>query len=100
MEYDRFNSPRMHIKEPTIVLFNVLTIFQAIFSLLFSMYNLAKLRNGLGGASLAINLLCDILVAVFAISYGGNGLSEIDGGPPVPAKILAGIALAIGIICG
>ena len=100
MEYGKLNSTRMHIKDPTVVLFNVLTIFQAVFSLLFSMYNLAKLRNGLGGASLAINLLCDILVAVFAISYGANGLSDIDSGPPIPAKILAGIALAIGIICG
>ena len=90
----------MHIKYPTIVLFNVLTIFQAVFSLLFSMYNLVQLRNGLGVPSLAINLLCDILVAVFAISYGGDGLSGIDRGTLMPAKVLAGIALAIGIICG
>ncbi|KAK0513634.1 hypothetical protein JMJ35_003998 [Cladonia borealis] len=75
-------------------------IAPAVFSLLFSMYNLVQLRNGLGVPSLAINLLCDILVAVFAISYGGDGLSGIDRGPVTPAKVLAGIALAIGIICG
>lgn len=90
----------MHIKETTVVLFNVLTFVQAIFSLLSSIYNLAKLRNGVGAPPLAINLLCDILVAVFAISYGGNGLSKINRGPLIPGKILAGIALAIGTICG
>ena len=75
-------------------------MLQAVFSLLFSMYNLAGLRNGRGVAPLAVNLLCDILVAVFAISYGANGLSDMSRGPLIPAKILAGIALAIGAICG
>ena len=64
------------------------------------MYNLVQLRNGLGVPSLPINLLCDILVAIFVISYGGGGLSGLDRGPSSPEKILAGIALAIGIICG
>lgn len=75
-------------------------IFQAVFSLLFSAYNLAGLRKGHGVAPLVVNMLCDILVAVFAISYGANGLSELSYGRPIPAKILAGIALAIGTICG
>ena len=75
-------------------------MLEAIFSLLFSIYNVAGLRNGLGVIPLAVNMLCDLLVAVIAISYGANGLSNMSGGPLIPAKILAGIALAIGTICG
>ena len=74
-------------------------MLQAVFSLLFSTYNLAGLRNRLGVAPLAVNMLCDILVAAFTISYGVIGLSVISYGP-IPAKILAGLALAIGTICG
>ena len=75
-------------------------MLQAVFSLLFSTYNLAGLRNRLGVAPLAVNMLCDILVAAFAISYGAIGLDNISYGPTTPAKILVAIALAIGIICG
>ena len=75
-------------------------MLQAVFSLLFSTYNLAGLRNCLGVAPLAVNMLCDILVAAFMISYGAIGLDHISYGRLIPAKILAGIALAIGIICG
>lgn len=79
-------------------------MLQAVFSLLFSSYNLALLRNRLGMARgvvpLAVNMLCDILVATFTISYGATALDGIGYGRPGPAKILAGIALAIGIICG
>lgn len=74
-------------------------MLQAVFSILFSTYNLAGLRNRLGGAPLAVNMLCDILVAAFIISYGAIGLDGISYGS-IPAKILAGLALAIGIICG
>ena len=79
-------------------------MLQAVFSLLFSSYNLALLRNRLGiapgVAPLAVNMLCDILVAAFTISYGATALSVIRYGPLIPAKILAAIALGIGIICG
>ena len=75
-------------------------MLQAVFSFLFSAYNLAALRNHRGVAPLAVNMLIDILVAAFATSYGVIGLSNIRYGPPIPAKILAGIALAIGTICG
>ena len=82
-------------------------MLQVVFSLLFSTYNLAELRNRRGVASftvnmapLVINVLCDILVAVVAISYAAVGLSDINYGRPIPAKILAGIALALATICG
>ena len=79
-------------------------MLQAVFSLLFSSYNFALLRKRLGIAPgiapLVVNMLCDILVAVFAISYGATALDGISYGPLGPAKILAGIALGIGIICG
>ena len=80
---------------------------QVVFSLVFSSYNFALSRNRRGVAPfnvnmapLVINILCDILVAVVAVSYAAVGLSDITSGDSIPAEILAGIALALAAICG
>lgn len=89
---------------------------QAIFSLLISTLNLARLRRGLSVTPLLINIIIDVLVAFFAIAYSASGLAGIDGdycyGPydphrhgscmrhALPARIFAGIALGAACVFG
>ncbi len=90
---------------------------QAIFSLLLSAYNLHRVRFNKPAASLAINLIVDIVIAFFAITYGAGGLSglldgqggwcsylgEDDGScdrRALPVKVFAGIAMGAGIVFG
>ena len=90
---------------------------QAIFSLLFSAYNLRRLRSNKRAAPLAINLIVDIVIAFFAITYGAGGLSGLLDGQGgwcsypggdylicergrLAVQVFAGIAMAAGIISG
>ena len=90
---------------------------QAIFSLLFSAYNLRRLRSNKPAAPLAINLIVDIVVAFFAITYSAGGLSGLLDGKggwcsypgeddafcwrgALPVKVFAGSAMGAGIVFG
>lgn len=95
----------------------ILMCTQAIFSLLFSAYNLRRIRSQKPAAPLAINLIVDVVIAFFALAYGAGGLSGLlDGqggwcmnpvGRPVSCghgelvvKVFAGIAVGAGIVFG
>ena len=94
-----------------------LHIPQAIFSLLFSAFNLRRLRSRKPAAPLAINLIVDIVIAFFAIIYGAGGLSGLLDGSggwcsypggdylicergALAVKVFAGIAMGAGIMFG
>lgn len=89
----------------------------AILSLLFSAYNLRRLRFGKPVAPLALNLIVDVVIAFFAITYGGGGLSGLldgrggwcsyPGGDHsmcrrgvLPVKVFAGVAMGAGMVFG
>ena len=90
---------------------------QAIFSLLFSAFNLRRLRCRKPAAPLAINLFVDIVIAFFAITYGAGGLSGLLDGSggwcsypggdylicergALAVKVFAGIAMGAAIVFG
>lgn len=90
---------------------------QAIFSLLFSAYNIRRLASRKPAAPLAINLIVDVVIAFFALTYGASGLSGLLDGQggwcsypggqdagcgrrELVAKVLAGIALGAGVVFG
>lgn len=88
--------------------------------MLISAFNLARLRRGLTPAPLFINIIVDILVAIFAIVPGASGLSGMGDSycyihywdepdereigrclrRALPARIFAGIALGSAVIFG
>ncbi|KAL9131092.1 MAG: hypothetical protein Q9175_006856 [Cornicularia normoerica] len=89
----------------------------AIFSLLFSAYNLRRFRSSKPAAPLVINAIVDIVIAFFAITYGTGGLSGLLDGQggwcsypggdyficrrgALPVKVFAGIAMGAGIVLG
>lgn len=90
----------------------------AIFSLLFSAYNLRRLRsNNRPAPPLALNLLVDVAIAFFAINYGAGGLSGLLDGQggwcsypggdyalcergSLAVKVLAGMAVGMGVVFG
>jgi hypothetical protein len=96
-----------------VVVYMLIRVVQAVFSLLISAYNMTRIRNRRAMAPPALNLLFDVLIAFFAIAYGFSGLFGIPDGycygdgsyeacmrHALPARILAGITLAMGIIFG
>ncbi|CAD6564456.1 MAG: hypothetical protein ASARMPRED_004421 [Alectoria sarmentosa] len=89
----------------------------AIFSLLFSAYSLRRVHSNKSAAPLALNLIVDIVIAFFAITYGAGGLSGLLDGQggwcsypggdysicrrgALPVKVFAGIAMGAGIAFG
>ena len=93
------------------------SVRQALFSLLFSAYNLRRFRSRKPAAPIAINLVVDVVVAFFAITYGAGGLSGLLDGQggwcsypggdyaicrrgALPVKVFAGIAMGAGIVVG
>ena len=90
---------------------------QAIFSLLFSAYNLRRIRSNIRAAPPAINLILDIVIAFFAMTYGAGGLSGLLDGQggwcsypgedylicergALAMQVFAGIAMAASVIFG
>ena len=89
---------------------------QAIFSLLFSAYNLRRFRSNKSPTPL--NLIVDVVIAFFAITYGAGGLSALLDGRggwcsyaggddyslcrrgALPVMVFAGMAMGAGILCG
>ncbi|MCJ1275900.1 hypothetical protein MMC21_003705 [Puttea exsequens] len=93
-------------------------IAPSVLSLLFTTYNLVRLRSHRSAAPLPVSLILDIIIGLIALGYGLAGLPSIaDGGycysyphneidqdacmrRALPARLVAGVALGAGVLMG